>query len=66
MQALQTKVEFLQNENERIILQLVASRDEISRLRALVGAAALEPQLPVRSVPVAVNMVGWGDGGYGY
>ncbi|KAJ7873345.1 hypothetical protein B0H14DRAFT_2569842 [Mycena olivaceomarginata] len=73
--SLQTKVEFLQNENERLTLQLVASREEISRLGALVGAAAPGPQLPAGSAPVAVNVsvakVGGGGGrggggGYGY
>lgn len=38
---LQAKVEFLSNENERLSAALVASRDEISRLNALVGAGAV-------------------------
>jgi ATF/CREB family transcription factor len=77
--SLQTKVEFLQNENERLTLQLVASREEISRLGALVGAAAPGPQpAGANGAPVSVNVSmakvgggargggGGGGGGYGY
>ncbi|OBZ71760.1 hypothetical protein A0H81_08173 [Grifola frondosa] len=40
---LQAKVEYLQNENERLTSALVASREEISRLSSLVGAASVGP-----------------------
>ena len=39
--SLQAKVEFLQTENERLTSALVASREEISRLSALVGGAGV-------------------------
>lgn len=37
---LQAQVEFLKNENERLTSALVSSREEISRLNALLGGAA--------------------------
>ncbi|EIW82475.1 hypothetical protein CONPUDRAFT_136968 [Coniophora puteana RWD-64-598 SS2] len=40
---LQAKVEYLQNENERLTSALVSSREEISRLSALVGGAVIGP-----------------------
>lgn len=39
--SLQAKVEFLSQENERLTSALVSSREEISRLSALVGSAGL-------------------------
>jgi ATF/CREB family transcription factor len=53
---LQAKVEFLSQENERLTAALISSRDEISRLSALVGGGGV-----VNSLPVGVN----GHGGPG-
>ncbi|KAF9807496.1 hypothetical protein IEO21_08192 [Rhodonia placenta] len=47
---LQAKVEYLSNENERLTSALVASREEISRLSALVGAASVGPSAVVSAV----------------
>ncbi len=52
---LQAKVEYLSNENERLTQALVSSREEITRLSALVGASGVVPNsnnVPVNSVPV--------------
>lgn len=38
---LQAKVEYLSNDNERLTTALVAAREEISRLSAIVGAAGV-------------------------
>ena len=38
---LQAKVEYLSNDNDRLTAALVAAREEISRLSALVGAAGV-------------------------
>lgn len=58
---LQAKVEFLQNENERLTNALVSSREEISRLSALVGSAGVG--LPIAGVPVgSVSALGVGAG----
>lgn len=61
---LQAKVEYLQNENERLTQALVSSREEITRLSALVGAAGV---MPGQNVPGAgshngVNVNGNGGG----
>jgi len=60
--SLQAKVEYLQTENERLTSALVSSREEISRLSALVGGAVIGPGGPtvgpgVGPPPVAVNGV---------
>ena len=49
---LQAKVEYLTNENERLTSALVASREEIARLSALVGAASVGQPVPL---PVSGN-----------
>ena len=51
---LQAKVEYLSQENERLTAALISSRDEISRLSALVGGAGVVGQVPM---PVNVNGV---------
>lgn len=43
---MQAKVEYLQTENERLSSALVSSREEISRLSALVGGAVIGPGGP--------------------
>ncbi|KAF8592471.1 hypothetical protein K439DRAFT_1625838 [Ramaria rubella] len=55
---LQAKVEFLTNENERLTSALVSSREEISRLSALLGAAgSQQPGVSaVGSQPVSVSV----------
>jgi ATF/CREB family transcription factor len=60
--SLQAKVEYLQTENERLTSALVSSREEISRLSALVGGAVIGPGGPtvgpgVGPPPVSVNGV---------
>jgi ATF/CREB family transcription factor len=60
--SLQAKVEYLQTENERLSSALVSSREEISRLSALVGGAVIGPGCPtvgpgVGPPSVAVNGV---------
>jgi ATF/CREB family transcription factor len=55
---LQAKVEYLSNENERLTSALVSSREEISRLSALVGGAGV-----VGSVPMGVGVNGVGVNG---
>lgn len=71
---LQAKVEFLQQENERLTTALVTSREEISRLSALVGGVGVgQVNGSVGGVPVSVG-VGVGKvenrnnqgGAYGY
>lgn len=57
---LQAKVEYLSNENERLTSALVSSREEISRLSALVGGAGV-----VGSVPMGVGVNGVGVSGPG-
>ncbi|KAH9938727.1 uncharacterized protein B0H18DRAFT_968454 [Fomitopsis serialis] len=52
---LQAKVEYLSNENERLTAALVASREEISRLSALVGAASVGPAVSMGGSNVGVN-----------
>ncbi|KAF8631302.1 hypothetical protein AX15_002620 [Amanita polypyramis BW_CC] len=54
---LQAKVEYLSNENERLTSALVSSREEISRLSALVGTASV-----VGAVPLGVGVSGVGVG----
>lgn len=49
---LQAKVEFLTNENERLTSTLVSSREEISRLSALVGGAGVVGNVPMGQVGV--------------
>jgi ATF/CREB family transcription factor len=51
---LQAKVEFLQNENDRLTNALVSSREEISRLNALLGTQAPVAVSSVNSQPVSV------------
>ena len=57
---LQAKVEYLSQENERLTAALISSRDEISRLSALVGGAGVVGPLPMVGVngsqPVSMNM----------
>lgn len=59
---LQAKVEYLSQENERLTTALISSRDEISRLSALVGGAGVVGQMPMNGVvtggnqPVSMNM----------
>jgi ATF/CREB family transcription factor len=48
---LQAKVEFLENENERLTSALVTSREEISRLSAIVGASGVSSTVGLSSVP---------------
>ncbi|KAI0773753.1 hypothetical protein C8Q74DRAFT_1200302 [Fomes fomentarius] len=69
---LQAKVEYLSNENERLTSALVASREEIARLSALVGAASVgQPvPLPVSGAGGSMNVnqgvgVGGGHNGAG-
>jgi ATF/CREB family transcription factor len=57
---LQAKVEYLSNENERLTSALVSSREEISRLSALVGGAGV-----VGTVPMGVGVSGVGMNGVG-
>jgi len=52
---LQAKVEFLTNENDRLTTALVSSREEISRLNALLGGAGQQGGVPsVNTQPVSV------------
>ena len=66
---LQAKVEYLTNENERLTSALVASREEIARLSALVGAASVGQPVPLpvsgagNSMSVGVGPPGVGPGG---
>ena len=66
---LQAKVEYLSNENERLTSALVASREEIARLSALVGAASVGQPVPLpvsgagNSMSVGVGPPGIGPGG---
>jgi hypothetical protein len=62
---LQANVEFLKNENERLVAALAASRDEVARLSTLVGGAAVGSGLVNGGVsgmavagaqPVSMNM----------
>lgn len=56
---LQAKVEFLSQENERLTSALVASREEISRLSALVGGVGVGTGVtngPGSGVPVSVGV----------
>ncbi len=55
---MQAKVEYLSNENERLTSALVSSREEISRLSALVGGAGV-----VGGVPMGVSVNGVGVNG---
>ena len=62
---LQAKVEYLSNENERLTSALVASREEIARLSAIVGAAAVGQPVPMPVSGAGGNMghgVGVGPG----
>lgn len=74
---LQAKVEYLENENERLTNALVSSREEISRLSAIVGASGVStgvPNPPPPSASVVVSTAGaaqtvpatTGGRGYGY
>lgn len=76
---LQAKVEYLSTENERLTSALVASRDEVSRLSALVGGAgvvgiASSNGAASQPLAISVNMGasksvavgGRGGAGYGY
>lgn len=62
LQQLQAKVEFLSNENEQLKNALVSSRDEISRLSALVGGAGVVGSVPLSNAvgsaiqPVSMNV----------
>lgn len=62
LQQLQAKVEFLSNENEQLKNALVSSRDEISRLSALVGGAGVVGSVPLPNAvgagiqPVSMNV----------
>ena len=58
---LQAKVEYLQNENERLTQALVTSREEITRLSALVGAGVM----PGAGVPGGGNLNGVSVNGAG-
>lgn len=57
---MQAKVEFLTNENDRLTTALVSSREEISRLNALLGASASGGAQPGSGVggsqPVSVSV----------
>lgn len=53
-------MEYLTNENERLTSALVSSREEISRLSAMVGGAGV-----VGAVPIGVGVNGVGVGGPG-
>ncbi|KAF8528915.1 hypothetical protein BU17DRAFT_36739 [Hysterangium stoloniferum] len=53
---LQAKVEFLQNENDRLTNALVSSREEISRLNALLGTQPPVAVSSVNSQPVSVSV----------
>lgn len=58
---LQTKVEYLAQENERLTTALISSRDEISRLSALVGGAGVVSSHTVNGAgpgvqPVSMNV----------
>jgi len=58
---LQAKVEYLENENERLTNALVSSREEISRLSAIVGASGVSasvPNPPPPSASVVVSTAG--------
>ena len=62
---LQAKVEYLSNENERLTSALVASREEIARLSAIVGAASVGQPVPMPVSGAGGNMghgVGVGPG----
>jgi ATF/CREB family transcription factor len=48
---LQAKVEYLENENERLTTSLVSSREEISRLSAIVGASGVSSTVGITTVP---------------
>jgi ATF/CREB family transcription factor len=74
---LQAKVEYLENENERLTNALVSSREEISRLSAIVGASGVSTNVsnpPPPSTSVVVSTAGaaptvpttTGGRGYGY
>jgi ATF/CREB family transcription factor len=74
---LQAKVEYLENENERLTNALVSSREEISRLSAIVGASGVSTSVsnpPLPSTSVVVSATGTapnapsttGGRGYGY
>jgi len=58
---LQAKVEYLETENERLTNALVSSREEISRLSAIVGASVVSTTGGAPAVPA-----GTGGRGYGY
>lgn len=63
---LQAKVEYLTNENERLTSALVASREEIARLSALVGAASVGQPVPMPVSGAGGNMgIGPGVNGVG-
>jgi ATF/CREB family transcription factor len=59
--SLQARVEYLSTENERLASALVSSREEISRLSALVGGAVIGPGGPTVGPgvvpPTAMNAV---------
>ncbi|KAI5124772.1 hypothetical protein M0805_005406 [Coniferiporia weirii] len=59
---LQAKVEFLQNENERLTSALVSSREEISRLSQLVGGAGVGLPMNASGMGVGVPLNGMGMG----
>lgn len=62
--SLQAKVEYLTTENERLTAALVSSREEISRLSALVGGAVIGPGGPTVGpsvVPPATTVVSNGQ-----
>jgi len=68
---LQANNEYLKNENERLTSALVSSREEIARLSALVGSAAVGGSASVGqaqpvSMDVALSGAPKGRSGYGY
>ena len=63
---LQAKVEFLENENERLTTALVSSREEISRLSAIVGASGVSSTVGLSSASGGTGTgvpTGGGQGG---
>jgi len=62
---LQAKNEYLENENERLTNALVSSREEISRLSAIVGASGVSSNAGIPSVPATGAPTGGGQGGGG-
>ena len=62
---LQAKVEFLQNENERLSQALISAREEITRLSALAGTGAPPAVTVVPSAGVPLSAHPHAHGGHG-